>query len=70
MDQLPLRQGKCELQEHDRPIVGLGEKLVVVTGVFTCCIHVYMKVLNCGYICRVVWIPKYIYLGMYIWRVS
>ena len=25
----------------------------MVTGVFTCCIHVYMKVLNCGYIYRV-----------------
>ena len=26
----------------------------MVTGIFTCCIHVHMKVLNCGYICRVV----------------
>ena len=25
----------------------------MVTGIFTCCIHVHMKVLNCGYICRV-----------------
>jgi len=26
----------------------------VVTGIFTCCTHVHMKVLNCGYIYRVV----------------
>ena len=25
----------------------------MVTGIFTCHIHVYMKVLNCGYIYRV-----------------
>ena len=25
----------------------------MVTGIFTCYTHVYMKVLNCGYICRV-----------------
>ena len=25
----------------------------MVTGIFTCYIHVYMKVLNCGYIYRV-----------------
>jgi len=25
----------------------------VVTGIFTCYTHVYMKVLNCGYIYRV-----------------
>jgi hypothetical protein len=41
----------------------------VVTGIFTCFNHVFMKVLNCRYICRVAMIPKYIYLGMYIWRV-
>ena len=26
----------------------------MVTGMFTCCTHVHMKVLNCGSICRVV----------------
>ena len=26
----------------------------MVTGIFTCCIHVHMKVLNCGSICQVV----------------
>ena len=26
----------------------------MVTGIFTCCIHIHMKVLNCGYIYRVV----------------
>jgi hypothetical protein len=41
----------------------------MITGIFTCFDHVFMKVLNCGYICQVVVIPKYIYLGMYIWRV-
>ena len=25
----------------------------MVTGMFTCCTHIHMKVLNCGYICRV-----------------
>ena len=25
----------------------------MVTGIFTCYTHVYMKVLNCGYICWV-----------------
>ena len=25
----------------------------MVAGIFTCYTHVYMKVLNCGYICRV-----------------
>ena len=25
----------------------------MVTGIFTCYIHVYMKILNCGYIYRV-----------------
>jgi hypothetical protein len=28
-----------------------------------------MKVLNCGYICRVAVIPKYMHWGMYVWRV-
>jgi hypothetical protein len=41
----------------------------MVTGIFTCYNHVFMKVLNYEYICRVAVIPKYIYLGMYIWRV-
>jgi hypothetical protein len=41
----------------------------VVTGIFTCYNHVFMNVLNCGYICRVAVISKYIYLGIYIWRV-
>jgi hypothetical protein len=31
--------------------------------------HVFMKVLNCGYICRVVVILKYIHRGMCIWKV-
>ena len=26
----------------------------MVTGIFTCCIHVHMKVLNCGSIYRIV----------------
>jgi hypothetical protein len=41
----------------------------VVTRIFTCYNHVFMKVLNCGYVCQVAVILKYIYLGMYIWRV-
>jgi hypothetical protein len=28
-----------------------------------------MRVLNCGYICRVAVILKYMYQGMYVWRV-
>jgi hypothetical protein len=31
--------------------------------------HVFMKVLNCGYICWVAMIPKYMHQGMYVWRV-
>jgi hypothetical protein len=31
--------------------------------------HVIMKVLNCGYICRVALILKYIHRGMYVWKV-
>jgi hypothetical protein len=31
--------------------------------------HVFMKVLNCEYICRVVVILKYIHRGMCIWKV-
>jgi hypothetical protein len=31
--------------------------------------HVNMRVLKCGYICRVVVIAKYIHRGMYIWKV-
>jgi hypothetical protein len=41
----------------------------VVTGIFTCYNHVFMKVLDYGYICWVAMVLKYIYLGMYIWRV-
>jgi hypothetical protein len=33
----------------------------VVTCILTCSNHVIMKVLNCGYICRVVVILKYIH---------
>ena len=36
----------------------------MVTGIFTCYTHVYMKVLNCGYICQVAMDTEvYIYLG-------
>ena len=40
----------------------------MVTGIFTCYTHVYMKVLNCGYICWVamdteVYISGDIYMG-------
>ena len=35
----------------------------MVTGIFTCYTHVYMKVLNCGYICLVV-----MDIGVYISR--
>jgi hypothetical protein len=35
----------------------------VVTCTLTCSNHVIMKVLNCGYICRVVVILKYIRRG-------
>jgi hypothetical protein len=31
--------------------------------------HVFMRVLNYGYICRVVVILKCIHRGMYIWKV-
>jgi hypothetical protein len=31
--------------------------------------HVSMRVLNCGYICRVDVILKYIHQGMYVWKV-
>jgi hypothetical protein len=42
----------------------------VVTRIFTCSImYVCMRVLNCGYICRVALILKYIHQGMYIWKV-
>ena len=35
----------------------------MVTGIFTCYTHVYMKVLNCGYIYRVAMdIEVYIYI--------
>ena len=39
----------------------------MVTGIFTCYTHVYMKVLNCGYIYRVamdteVYISGYVYM--------
>ena len=38
----------------------------MVTGISTCYIHVHMKVLICGYICQVVWIPKYISGDVYM----
>jgi hypothetical protein len=41
----------------------------VVTCILTCSNHVIMKVLNCGYICHVVVILKYIHQGMCIWKV-
>jgi hypothetical protein len=31
--------------------------------------HVFIKVLNYGYICRVAVILKYMHRGMYVWRV-
>jgi hypothetical protein len=31
--------------------------------------HVIMRVLNCGYVCRVVVTLKYIHQGMYIWKI-
>jgi hypothetical protein len=31
--------------------------------------HVFMRVLNCGYICRVAVIPKYMHWGIHVWRV-
>ena len=37
----------------------------MVTGIFTCYAHVYMKVLNCGYICQ----GSFGYQSMYIWDV-
>ena len=39
----------------------------MVIGIFTCCIHVHMKVLNCGYIYRVVLDTKvYIFGDVYM----
>ena len=65
MDQLPLRQGKSELREHDRPTVGLGESSCGCshTYIFD---HVSMGVLKCGYLCRVAVILEYIHPGMYV----
>ena len=42
----------------------------MVTGIFTCYAHVYMKVLNCGYIYRVALDTKVCTYGMYIWYLS
>ena len=39
----------------------------MVTGIFTCYTHVYMKVLNCGYICQVAMNTKvYIFGDVYM----
>jgi len=40
---LPLRQGKCELGEHDRTTACLG-KCLFGAEIFTCYTHVYMEV--------------------------
>ena len=51
-----------ELWEHDRPTVGLGESSCgcLHTYIFD---HVSMRVLKCGYLCRVAVILEYIHLG-------
>jgi hypothetical protein len=65
---MPLRLGKCELWGHDRPTIGLGESSCGYSHTYMSD-HVIMRVLNCGYICRVAVILKYIHRGMYIWKV-
>jgi hypothetical protein len=65
---VPLWLGKCELWEHDRPTVGLRESSCGYSHTYMFD-HVIMIVLNCGYICQVVVILKYIHWGMYIWKV-
>jgi hypothetical protein len=62
---IPLRSGKWELREHDRPTVGLGESSCdyLHTYLFN---HVSMRVLNYEYICRVAVILEYIHRGMYV----
>jgi hypothetical protein len=64
---MPLRLGKCELLEHDHPTVGLGESSCSYSHTYMLN-RVFMKVLNCGYICRVAVILKYIHQEMYIWK--
>jgi hypothetical protein len=65
---IPLCSGKCELWENDRRTIGLGESSCgyLHTYMFN---HVSMRVLNCGYICRIAVILKYINQGMYVWKV-
>jgi hypothetical protein len=64
----PLRLGKCELWDHDCPTISLGESSCGYSHTYMFN-HVFMRVLNCGYICRVAVILKYIHRGMYIWKV-
>jgi hypothetical protein len=68
MDQTPRHSGKCELWEYDHPTIGLGESSCGYSHTYMFD-HVIMRVLNCGYICRVAVILKYIHQGMYIWKV-
>jgi hypothetical protein len=65
---LPLRPGKWQLWEHDRPTVGLGESSCGYSHIYIFN-QISMRVLNCGYICRVVLILKYIHRGIYVWKV-
>jgi hypothetical protein len=65
---IPLRSGKWELWEHDRPTVGVGESSCGYSHTYMFN-HVSMGVLNCGCICRVAVILKYVHRGMYVWRV-
>jgi hypothetical protein len=65
---LPLRPGKWELWEHDRPTVGLRESSCGYSHIYMFN-HISMRVLNCGYIYWVVLILKYIHRGMYVWKV-
>jgi hypothetical protein len=65
---IPLRPGKWELWEHDRPTVDLGESSCGYSHIYMFN-HVSMRVLNYGYICRVALILKYIHRGIYVWKV-
>jgi hypothetical protein len=62
---IPLCSGKCELREHDGPTIGLGESSCGYSHRYMFS-HVSMRVLNCGYICRVAVILKYVHWGMYV----
>ena len=64
---IPLRSGKCELWEHDRPTVGLGESSCGCSHTYMFD-HVSMRVLNCGYLWRVAVILEYMHQGMYVWE--